>query len=183
MSKKDRTQASPIRSKRSKESKELQNLIEIVVSNVLQEKGYQSKRQMEVFCEKIITKSLMDLTKQISTLETSMSSRLLAHEMSVSNLRKHIDDLQSINAEKYMLLQQDLAKMVNANTEQAEESKKSSSTLIKKVYKKQKDDIVHLNSKLGEIKSELHLTSSTLADDVKVQSRELSKLRDLVDEL
>ena len=183
MNRKDPGFSSPMKARRVKDTKDIQQLIELVLKNVISEKGYQTKKQMESFVEKLVQKSLADICKRIAEIESKVDRHVTSIEVVVEKLNRSLSDIQKTHDDNRQTTQKDLARLEKEHIESVDDTKKKTLTLIKKIYKKQKDDTEILNGKVFQIKNDQEALINSFIDDVRLHSKELSKLRDLIDEM
>ena len=131
---------------------DLHNMIDIVVRAIITEKGYQTKKQVDI----AIAKSLIELK--------SLESRVQSMETALSMIKTNAEESQSRLLEKLLLLEKEIS---------AGETQKKWAVHLNKAIKKHREDMDASNKKLGEDISSLNqrvASTQGLVDEMYVYS-------------
>jgi effector-binding domain-containing protein len=154
---------------------EMYNLIEVVIRNVLAEKEYQTRRQVE----SLINKSANEVKQEIAMLET----RIASVEATMVAVKCQVAETQKNLFEKTIDLHQEIQRIEKDYITAHDGMKHRTVAFAEDLQALHKENAGQVNRALAELKDEAKKSALSLGEDLRHQNREIGRIREYVDTL
>jgi hypothetical protein len=164
---------------RDKQTSEMYKLIEIVVRNMISESDLQTKKQ----ADSMINKAVASVASSIRQDLAAMNSRLANVEAGLAAMQISVSENHKVLFEKCVQTQLDFQRQDKEVRERLDDHHSRTTVFTEKLHAKQKESSEFINRSLLEVRDEARKTTYLLGDDLRMQSREIARIRECVDTL
>lgn len=179
---KDGGSGSP-RKSRMKEAKETRQLFEAIAKKLLTECTTNSNHKLEVFCEDLINRKFTEVRQDVAIMESTLSSRIAQIEHKVNDIGAKLTDLSTDVVRQNTLLREDVAKHSHSSSEGLEAERQKRLAAIKKMQGMAENNTEMCKTMINNSCKDYMGAITSLNEDFRVQSREIAKLKENVDEM
>lgn len=164
-------------------SKEMKKTMEKIVKTMMIERESKLKKTIEDKTKDLVKNAVNDLKLEYSKLETLFLSKISDVEEKQRILATKCEDMNKLIDSKNSALSDEISKLSESSKLAVEKERQKRLEMSKKVHNTNHEEIKTLSTKLENLTGELTKQVQLLHQDVSTQARELSMMRDGVDEL
>lgn len=174
---------STIQKTRVKEGKELSKLYEGIAKSVVSKELTKMENKIHLYVGELLSKSLSEYRHDVLMMESSISARLSHMESKLSESTAKIDVIQAQCQSMNTQFQGDVLKLTNNLESVVDAEQQKRLDLYKKLQSRDEKKKGEFKDMLAVIKEENVKSVTSLNEDIKVQSQEINRLRDNLDEM
>jgi hypothetical protein len=175
--------ASPTKKSRMKEAKETRLLFETIAKKLLIECTSSSNQKLETFCTDLINKKFAELRQDVVIMDSTLSARIAQVEHKVNDIGTKVADLTTDLVRQNTLLREDLTKVSQHLAEGLEGERQKRLASVKKIQSVAEGQAEQCKALVTGSSKEALAAVSSLNEDFRVQSREISRLKESVDDV
>lgn len=166
-----------------KQEKESKKLFESMANKLLGGAKNEIQREMESMCREMVSRSITELRHDLFTMESAMSSRLVNIESKLSQLNTKIEDTHNETNKRISVLQEEV-NAVNKELKTSLEAERTKRlTGLKKLNEKTEQELVTISNGLNTARHDHVSAINAMNEDLRVQAKEISSLKEKVDEM
>lgn len=166
-----------------KEAKETRLLFETIAKKLLAECTSTTNHKLEEFCTEMINKKFTELRQDVVIMESSLSTRIAQVEHKVNEMSTKLADLTTDLVRQNTLLREDHAKLVQQTTDGLEAERQKRLALAKKVQSVVDPQSEQCKAFASAGNKECMSAITSLNEDFRVHSKELTRLKESVDDV
>ena len=174
--------ASP-RKSRMKEAKETRQLFETIAKKLLTECTTNSNHKLEVFCEDLINRRFTEVRQDVAIMESSLSSRIAQIEHKVNDIGAKLTDLSTDAVRQNTLLREDVAKISHLSSEGLEAERQKRLAALKKMQGMSENNTELCKTMISNASKDYLGAITSLNEDFRVQSKEITRLKENVEDM
>jgi cell shape-determining protein MreC len=175
--------ASPKKKSRMKEAKETRQLFETIAKKLLAECTSNTNHKLEEFCVDLINRKFTEMRQDVVIMESSLSTRIAQIEHKVNDMGTKLADLTTDLVRQNTLLREDYTKLSHQTTEGLESERQKRLAVAKKVQAIVDTQAEHCKAFASAGNKECMAAITALNEDFRVQSKELTRLKESVDDV
>jgi TolA-binding protein len=180
---------------RMKEAKETRTVFETIAKKLLHESSLSANQKMENFCLDLINRRLTDVRQDVVMIESSLSARIGQLEYKINDVNSKLTELSTNVVHQNTLLREELCTFTQKFSTGMENERNKRLVAMKKMHNLAErgggtggtggtGDAEGSAGTAGNASANVNVNAnavSALGDELRVQSRELARLRENVD--
>lgn len=171
------------RKSRMKEAKETRQLFETIAKKLLIDCTTNANHKLEVFCEELINRRFTEVRQDVAIMESSLSSRIALIEHKVNDIGAKLTDLSTDVVRQNTLMREDVAKLSLLSSEGLEAERQKRLAAIKKMQGLAENNTELCKTMINNSSKDYLGAVTSLNEDFRVQSKEITRLKESVDEM
>jgi hypothetical protein len=183
MPKKSTNNKPKIKKTRVKDERERREVFENIATALLQENTNHSSKQLEVYCKDLIEKNFSLIRNDLNIMESSMSAKLSTFETKINYIGNKLDDFQNEFNQKINIHKLELEKVTNSFFNSLESERGKRLNLAKKINTKDEQNLKDLKILIMQTAQDSGNAINNVDNDLKLQVKEIIRLRDNFDEM
>lgn len=168
---------------RMKEAKETRLLFETIAKKLLTECTSNSNHKLEEFCTDLIIKKFTELRQDVVIMDTTLSARISQIENKVNDFGTKLSDLTTDLMKQNTLLREDVTKISQQSQEGLESERQKRLATTKKLQSIVESQNEHCKAMVTAGCKECMGAVTSLNEDFRVQSKEITRLKESVDDV
>lgn len=168
---------------KSKESRETHHLFENIAKDLIIANFGECKNDLEIFCRGLVNKVFSELRQEIGSIEAANTARISNVESKLTAVSAKVDNVVAEQNIKIAKLQEELGQYRTESKEALEVERGKRQALTKKMQagdEKRAEDIKKL---FLSNKEEQNALAVQISSDVANQAKEISKIKDSIEEM
>ncbi len=161
----------------------MKKLFEGIADRLLNDHMHEIVIEMEGKCNEMIHKRISELRHDIFNVESSVSVRIANLEGKINAIKNHIDEVQTENNKKWSSFQEQIVAVSKEAKSSVETERNKRLMTIKKTHDQIEAQMENSRAILNQSKTESMNALNSLHEDFRVHSKELSSLKDKLDEM
>lgn len=166
-----------------KEQREMTKLFTKIAKEIMQDFQDKITESTEKKCRESVTRGLSDLQREVFLIEGNMSSRLNQLEGKFHQLMSRIEEINTENNKQHEIFHKEISELQSNLKSSLEHERTKRNNNLKKVIYSQEQTTNILHNNLRDVKLELTDSMRSLNEDFKVYTKELSSLKEKVDDM
>lgn len=168
---------------KSKETRETHHLFENIAKDLIIANFGECKNDLEIFCRGLVNKVFSELRNEIGSIESANAARITNIETKVNAVSTRVDTIVAEQNTKIAKLQEELSRYQTESKESLELERGKRQILTKKVKEGDEKTAEDFKKLYLANKEEQNAQAAQLSNEITNQSKEISKIKDTIEEM
>lgn len=177
------SQKAKVKKIKSKESRETHNLFENIAKDLIIANFGECKNDLEIFCRGLVNKVFSELRQEIGSIESANAVRISNIESKVNAATTKIDTVVAEQNTKIAKLQEELSRYQTESKEAMEVERGKRQSLTKKMQAGDEKSAEDFKKLFLVNKEEQNATTAQLSTEIANQAKDISKIKDSIEEM
>jgi hypothetical protein len=166
-----------------KEEKERKKLFESIAERLLNESKHAMVVEAENRCREMLSRTVAEIRHEVFNIESSVSTRITNLESKLNQISIRIDEMQIENNKSHANLHEEILSSNRECKLAIENERNKRLTSLKKIHDQHELSMSNIQNSLNQNKAESVNAVTALNEDIRVHSKELTSLKDKLDEM
>ena len=168
---------------RVKETRETKRLFEAIARKLVEEHVSSANRKVEETCHDMVSRRITELRHDMVVMDSALTTRLTEVENKMNETSTKLNAVTNDLLHQNSLLRDDLSKLSKDCTAGLETERAKRLNGLKKVQMHEELTANECKAMLSSSNADVLRSVGVIAEDMKVQSKEIAKLKETVDDM
>ncbi len=172
-----------VKKNRTKEEKDMKKAFESIARKLLSQATEEIRSDVEARFRDVLHRTVSEIRHEVSTIESTISSRLLNLETKANALSNRIEEINTEQTKKIDLIQSSITTFSTQTTQNFETERSKRLVTAKKLQEKFEQQIEAIQTNISAIKHDNNAAANALNEDLRLQVKEVASIKEKVDEM